>query len=295
MYPHHVSHSKKRALRKQDSVESQPPREAPKGKDQSIYVHQRDKASWSLNIRERHDYTERQQVILEAALEKHTRCIMIDGVWGTGKTHLAVLAALKLLDAGKVGQILYVRNPIEASINSRLGYLGGSVDEKMAPYNAVLKEKLDELLPAGDVARLMKEHRVECIPTGFLQGRSFNCTAIVVDEAASMSWEDLMLLLSRCGEFTRVFMVGDTINQLYLKGESGFARLCRAFDDDESRSNGVYVFELKDARDICRSGFVRFVMRKAGIIKGDASDSGVTSSVPMFPTHDPLRQPSRRS
>jgi predicted ribonuclease YlaK len=284
-----VSPSKKRALRKQES-EFQPPQEALKGKDTSLYVHQREKLSWDLNIRERNDYTERQTTILDAVLERSTRCVMIDGVWGTGKTHLVILAALKLLNSGRVSSLIYVRNPIEASANSRLGYLGGSIDEKMAPYNAVLKEKLDELLPAGDVAKLMKEHRIECIPTGFLQGRSFNCTAIVVDEAASMSWEDLMLLLSRCGEFTRIFMVGDTINQLYLKGESGFARLCQAFDDEESRNNGVYVFELKEARDICRSGFVRFIMRKAGIIKDHPID-GQASAVPMFPSHDPLRRP----
>ncbi len=235
--------------------------------DASPYVHQGPRLDWALDIRERTDLTERQQLILEAALERSTRCVMIDGLWGTSKSYLSVLAALRLLNTGRVKKILYVRNPIEASANSKVGFIPGDLAEKMAPYNAVLTDKLEELLPKAQADRLIKDRWVECIPTGFLQGRSFNCTAIIVDEAASMSWEDLMLIISRCGEFTRVFFVGDTINQLYIKGESGFARFYRCFDDAECRDNGIWAFELKEEADIVRSGFVRFCLRKAGVLK----------------------------
>lgn len=236
-------------------------------RDPSKHVHQRNRLEYTLDIRERTDFTERQRVILEAALEKHTRCVLIDGIWGCGKTHLVTLASLKLLNSGRVKTILYVRNPIEASANSRVGYLAGSLSEKMAPYNAVLEEQLSEMLPKAQIDRLIKDKRIECIPTGFMQGRSLNCTAIIVDESASMSWEDLSLLITRCGEFTRIFFIGDSINQLYLRGESGFARFFRAFDDMESKENGVYAFELKQPSDIVRSGFARFALRKLGIIR----------------------------
>jgi len=235
--------------------------------DRSPAVHQRDKIAWTLEIRERNDLTERQKVILEAAMDRDTRCVMIDGIWGTGKSYLATLAALKLLNSGRVKSILYVRSPIEASQHSRVGFLSGDLNEKMAPYTAVLSEKLDELLPKSDVDKLIKDERVQCIPTGFLQGRSYNCTAIIVDEAASMSWEDLMLIISRCGPFTRIFFLGDTVNQVYLSDRSGYRRFMNAFDDDESRENGVYTFDLKDSSDIVRSGFLRFVMRKVGVIR----------------------------
>lgn len=236
--------------------------------DSSPHVHQGPRLDWALDIRERADLTERQQLILEAALDRHTRCIMIDGLWGTTKSYLSVLAALKLLNTGRVKKILYVRNPIEASANSKVGFIPGDLAEKMAPYNAVLTDKLGELLPKGQADRLVKDGWIECIPTGYLQGRSFNCTAIIVDEAASMSWEDLMLIISRCGEFTRVFFVGDTVNQLYsMKGESGFARFYRCFDDAECRDNGIWAFELKQDEDVLRSGFVRFCLRKAGVLK----------------------------
>ena len=193
--------------------------------------------------------------------------MLIDGLWGTGKTHLVVLAALKLLNEGKVREIIYIRNPVEASVNSKIGFLSGQIDEKMAPYTAPLHDKLSELLPQQQIQSLLKESRITGIPTGFLQGRSYNSAAIIVDEAASMSWEDLLLITSRAGEFTRLFFIGDTINQVYLSNKSGFRKFFEVFDDIESKENGVFTYELKDQEDIVRSGFLRFVMKKTGIIK----------------------------
>ena len=247
--------------------------------DSTVHVPQREKIAFQLSIRERQDLTERQKVILEAALDKDTRCIMIDGIWGTAKSYTATLAALRLLHAGRVKSILYVRSPVEASVHSRIGFLSGDLSEKMAPYTAVLNEKLEELLPKGDIDRLIKDERIQCIPTGFLQGRSYNCAAIIVDEAASMSWEDLMLIISRCGQFTRIFFLGDTVNQVYLSDKSGYARFVQCFSDMESKENGIYTFELREEHDIVRSPFLRFVMRKVGVIRNSAGQP----AEPMFP------------
>lgn len=242
--------------------------EAPKGGqlDRSPHVHQRPKLDWPLTIRERNDLTERQKAILEASLDRDTRCVFIDGIWGSGKTWLCVLAALKLLNAGRVDQILYIRNPIEASNTGRIGYLKGTAEEKMGPYNAPLYDKLEEMLGKADIDRLTKEGRLECVPLGFTRGRSWNCKAIIVDEAASMTWDDLLLLLSRCGEFTRVFLIGDSLNQNDLGSKSGFRRMFNTFDDTDSKENGVWAFELREATDVVRSRFLRFVMTKTGVL-----------------------------
>jgi len=235
--------------------------------DRSTHVHQRPKLDWALTIRERNDLTERQKAILEAALHRDTRCIFIDGIWGSSKTWLSVLASLKLLNAGRVDQILYIRNPIEASSTGKIGYLKGTIEDKLGPYNAPLYDKLDEMLGKADIDRLTKENRLECIPLGFTRGRSWNCKAIIVDEAASMTWDDLLLLLSRCGEFTRVFFVGDSLNQNDLGSKSGFRRMFNTFDDTDSKENGVWAFELRETTDIVRSRFLRYVMAKTGVIK----------------------------
>lgn len=262
--------SKKTRLRKQstESDATKSPHEArARGVDTSPQVFQRDKLNWSLHIRERSDLTVRQQTILEAALDRKTRCVFIDGFWGTSKSYLAVLASLKLLNTGRVSDILFVRNPLEASTTGKVGILPGTLEEKMSPYNAIFHEKLAEFLPREEVDRLKKEDRVSCLPLSFCQGLSWNCKAVIVDEAACMTWEDLMLLISRCGEFTRIFFLGDSTNQNILGSKSGFARMCKVFDDLESKENGVFTFELREQSDIVRSGFLRFVMRKVGIIK----------------------------
>lgn len=257
--------------------------------DRSPRVPQRDKIDFTLQIRERNDLTVRQQVILEAMTHKDTRAVFIDGIYGSTKTWLAVLAALRLLDTHRVDQILYIRNPIESSTSGKLGFIPGTGQEKMAPFAAPFYDKLDELLSAGDLTRLTKDGRLEVIPLGYTRGRSWNCKAIIVDEASSMSYDDLMLILTRCGEFTRVFFVGDTLNQNDIGAKAGMRRMYDAFNDDESAENGVHTFELRQSADILRSRFLQFAMRKLGVIKDDPVD-GLVNAEPMFPAHDPLRQ-----
>ena len=211
--------------------------------------------------------TERQKVILETALDRDTRCLFIDGVWGSSKTFLSVLASLKLLNTGRVDQIIYIRNPVEATTTGKIGYLKGDQNEKMAPYYAPMMDKLDEMLGKPDIERLTKGGFVECTPLGFVRGRSWNCKAVIVDEASSMSYDDLLLLLSRCGEFTRIFLVGDSVNQNDLGSRSGFRKMFTIFDDMDSKENGIYTFELREANDIVRSKFLRYVMTKVGVIR----------------------------
>jgi hypothetical protein len=81
-----------------------------------------------------------------------------------------------------------------------------------------------------------------------------------------MTFEDLVLLVSRCGEFTRIFFIGDSVNQNDIGNRSGFARLYKCFDDPDSQAHGVHVFELRKPEDILRSGFVRWSLAKLGVI-----------------------------
>ena len=254
----------KHRLRKQDrATETPPPAEA---QDTSPRIHQRDKIKWHLTIRERDDLTERQKTILEVATHKDTRGILIDGYWGTSKSYLAVLASLRLLNQHRVSDIIYVRAG-DSSNGNKIGYLPGDASAKMAPYNAVFYDKLEELLPRIDIDRLKKEDRVICVPLGFIRGLSWSCKAIIVDEAAGMTFEDLVLLLSRCGEFTRIFFIGDSKNQNDIGNRSGFERLYRYFDDQESKDNGVHAFKLRNKEDLVRSGFIRWALGKVGVIE----------------------------
>jgi PhoH-like ATPase len=235
-------------------------------KDKSLNVTQRPKISFKLGIKERNDLTENQLRILDTALDKKTRSVFIDGLYGTSKSYMAVLAALKLLDSKRVDEIIFIRNPVESSTTGKLGFMPGTSEEKMAPYNAILFDKLEEMLPESDIAKLKKDNRINCYPVGFVRGRSWNCKAVIVDEASSMSWDDLFLTLTRCGEFTRIFFIGDSVNQNDIGSKSGFRKMFDLFNDQESRDFGIHCFELREYTDIVRSGLLRFVMEKAGLI-----------------------------
>lgn len=248
-------------------------------KDKSPHVWQEESLKWKMNIRQRDDYTEKQKVILETMDDKKTRCVIIDGLWGTSKSYCAILGALKLLNSGRVKKILYVRSPCESSNTATIGLLPGSLEERMAGYNAIMTDKLNELLPSAEAKKIVEEGFIEFIPPGLIRGRSFNATAIVVDECSQLSWEDLLLIVSRAGEFTRIFFVGDNY-QRDIKN-SGFERFFKTFDDIDSKEHGIYTFELKEKSDILRSGFLRYVMEKVGTLK--YGNQVKTKSESMFP------------
>ena len=240
--------------------------------DKSSHVSQRPKINFSLNIKERKDLTEKQKLLMETALNKNTKCVFIDGLYGTSKSYLAVMASLKLLNAKKVDEIIFIRNPVESSTTGKIGFIPGTSEEKMAPYNAILFDKLEEMLCESDIAKLKKDNRITCHPVGFVRGRSWNCKAVIVDEASSMTWDDLFLILTRCGEFTRIFFIGDSINQNDIGAKSGFRKMFELFNDQQSRDFGINCFELREYSDIVRSGLLRFVMEKTGLIKNPNSD-----------------------
>lgn len=235
-------------------------------KDNSNWVYQESVLKTPVNIQCRYKLTERQNVILEAAEHKSTKVVMIDGYWGSSKSMLSVLASLRLMNDKKLSGIVYIRNLIEATSSGKVGLLPGSLEERTAPYNAILFDKLGELIPKADIDRLKKEGRLECIPVSFLQGKTFNRKAVIIDEAASMSYEDLLLAISRIGEHCKVFIIGDSTFQLTIGAKSGFRRFFDHFNDTESKEHGVYVFELKQQEDILRSGLLRWVMGKVGVI-----------------------------
>jgi predicted ribonuclease YlaK len=266
---------------KENSAKEQLENQTCEKKDTSIQVTQRPKINFTLGIKERSDLTEKQKNIIEVACNKNTKCVFIDGLYGTSKSYLAVMSSLKLLNAKKVDEIIFIRNPVESSTTGKIGFIPGTSEEKMAPYNAILFDKLEEMLSECDIAKLKKDNRINCHPVGFVRGRSWNCKAVIVDEASSMTWDDLFLILTRCGEFTRIFFIGDSVNQNDIGAKSGFRKMFNLFNDQESKDFGIHCFELREYSDIVRSGLLRFVMEKTGLIK-NPDNKELLRKEPMF-------------
>lgn len=237
-----------------------------KKEDKSLYLFQGPKIDFDLNIRVRHELTEKQKTILEKMEHKDTRIVNINALWGTSKTYCSVLAALNLLKEGKTRKIYYIRNAVEAVDCAKIGLLKGDVSEKTEVYNEVFIEKLHEFLPENQINRLISEDYVECLPPNYLRGRSFNNCTLICDEASNMSLNLFALVVSRMGERTRAFFLGDSEVQSDIRN-GGFREFCDFFNDEESKENGVWNFEMRDTSDILRSGFIRFAMEKMGIAK----------------------------
>ena len=227
-------------------------------KDTSPVIPQRNKIKSPLSIHQR-ELNEKQKQFLELAMDKTTKIVFVSGPAGTSKTYMAVYAALTLLNQRRVSDLIYIRSAVESS-EAKLGFLPGEAEDKMAPYLAPLMDKLTELLPKGDIEYLKKDERVSSIPVGFLRGLNWNTKVIITDEAQNMTFKELFTLITRPGEFSKLFICGDP-DQSDINGKSGFLKMISYFDDDESRANGIQVFKFTDD-DIVRSGLVQFIIKK---------------------------------
>ncbi len=226
--------------------------------DHSPIIPQRSKLKSVINIYRR-PLTDKQQEFLSLASDKTTKVLFVSGPAGTAKTYLSILHALTMINEKRVSDLLYVRSAVECS-DAKLGFLPGEADEKMTPYIQPLLDKLAELLPKGDINLLLREERVKGIPVGFLRGLNWNAKVVIADEAQNMTFKELFTLITRIGEFSKVFILGDP-EQSDINGKSGFIKMINHFDDDESRANGIHVFRFTE-NDIVRSGLVQFIIKK---------------------------------
>jgi phosphate starvation-inducible protein PhoH and related proteins len=164
---------------------------------------------------------------LMAAIEHHPLTIAL-GPAGTGKTYLAVSAAVAALEAGEVGRIVLTRPAVEAG--ERLGYLPGDIGEKLAPYLRPLNDALNERLGGRRVKQLMTEGAIEIAPIGFMRGRTLNKAFIVIDEAQNCTYGQIKMILTRLGWHSTMVVTGDPDQSDLLDGLSGLAEIARRLD-----------------------------------------------------------------
>jgi phosphate starvation-inducible PhoH-like protein len=232
----------------------------PQTKDTSPKVHQREKIDYTLNLRGL-EWTEKQKAFINLATDKDTKIIFLSGPAGTSKSILAVYSALELLNQKRVSDIIYVRTIVESAMQS-MGTLPGDADQKLQFFVSVLNDKLEELLPAGDIKRLHTDERVKGMPVNYLRGASYNAKVVIVDEAQNANFSELLTSLTRIGKFTKYFILGDPMQtDLKHKEQSGFRAMFDLFNDQDSQDQGIYCVEFtKD--DIMRSEILKFIIDK---------------------------------
>ncbi|WP_112320325.1 PhoH family protein [Oceanibium sediminis] len=129
------------------------------------------------------------------------------GPAGTGKTYLAVAAAVSMFLDGHVDKIVLSRPAVEAG--ERLGFLPGDMKEKVDPYMQPLYDALNDFLPGKQVAKLIEEKQIEIAPLAFMRGRTLSNAFVVLDEAQNATTMQMKMFLTRLGEGSRMAITGD--------------------------------------------------------------------------------------
>jgi len=142
-------------------------------------------------------------------VEAIEQCDMIFGLGpaGTGKTYLAVAMAVSALMAKRMSRIILVRPAVEAG--ERLGFLPGSLQEKVDPYLRPLYDALYDLLDQAKVDNLLERNVIEVAPLAFMRGRTLNDAFIILDEAQNTTMEQMKMFVTRMGNGSKAVITGD--------------------------------------------------------------------------------------
>ncbi|MGX1883769.1 PhoH family protein [Streptomyces sp. NPDC055287] len=163
------------------------------------------------------------------AIDKHTIVFGI-GPAGTGKTYLAMAKAVQALQSKQVNRIILTRPAVEAG--ERLGFLPGTLYEKIDPYLRPLYDALHDMLDPDSIPRLMAAGTIEVAPLAYMRGRTLNDAFIILDEAQNTSAEQMKMFLTRLGFDSKIVVTGD-VTQVDLPGgtKSGLRQVQEILDN----------------------------------------------------------------
>ena len=209
------------------------------------------------------------------AIDKHTIVFSI-GPAGTGKTYLAMAKAVKALQAKEVNRIILTRPAVEAG--ERLGFLPGTLYEKIDPYLRPLYDALHDMLDPDSIPRLTAAGTIEVAPLAYMRGRTLNDSFIILDEAQNTSAEQMKMFLTRLGFGSRVVITGD-VTQVDLP--SGQVSGLRVVQDILEGVPDIH-FSRLTSHDVVRHRLVgeivdayeRYDARQAGGQRGPARGGG---------------------
>jgi len=177
------------------------------------------------------------------------------GPAGTGKTYLAVAMAVSALLAKKVSRIILTRPAVEAG--ERLGFLPGTIQEKVDPYLRPLYDALYDMLEMEKVEKLLERSVIEIAPIAFMRGRTLNDSFVIVDEAQNSTSEQMKMVLTRQGFNSKMVVNGDVTQiDLPLGRRSGLLNAEEVLRGTEGIS-----FVYFDERDVVRHTLVQRIVK----------------------------------
>jgi phosphate starvation-inducible PhoH-like protein len=187
------------------------------------------------------------------AIDQHTIVFGI-GPAGTGKTYLAMAKAVQSLQAKQVTRIILTRPAVEAG--ERLGFLPGTLSDKIDPYLRPLYDALHDMLDPESIPRLMAAGTIEVAPLAYMRGRTLNDAFIILDEAQNTTPEQMKMFLTRLGFGSKIVVTGDVTQVDLPGGQRSGLQVVREILDDVDDVN----FSLLTSSDVVRHRLVGHIV-----------------------------------
>ena len=218
-----------------------------------LVEHQRNGDSSLAHLPHFRPQTPGQEDYLQAI--ENNEVVLCHGPAGTGKTYLAVAAAIDFYRRKRVQRIVLTRPAVEAG--ESLGFLPGTLHEKVNPYLIPLFDALNDLLRFEKVRRLMERNVIEVAPLAFMRGRSLNNSFVILDEAQNTTYSQMKMFLTRLGRGSRMVVTGDTTQiDLENNSRSGFIHALRIL---RNAGPNISIVELTRA-DVVRNPLVERII-----------------------------------
>lgn len=222
------------------------------------------------------------QIAYVNTIESNTITFAI-GPAGTGKTYLAVAKAVRAFQDGEVRRIILTRPAVEAGEN--LGFLPGTLSEKVDPYLRPLYDALSDMLGAEQLHRLMDDGTIEVAPLAYMRGRTLNDAFVILDEAQNTTEQQMKMFLTRLGFNTKMVITGDITQVDLTVPRSGLSTI-------EQILHGIdgIAFAHLEASDVVRHALVGKIVQaydRHAAIAGDHSGRKRGKHHPDHVTHAP--------
>jgi phosphate starvation-inducible PhoH-like protein len=200
-----------------------------------------------------------QKIYLQKLQDEEKSIVLAIGPAGTGKTMLAVQHGIKLFQEGVVDKIVVTRPAV--SVDEDLGFLPGTLNEKMAPWTRPIFDVFAEYYKQTDIAKMLEEGTIEISPLAYMRGRTFKNAYIIADECQNTTVNQMKMLLTRLGEGSRMVVTGD-LAQADRLNDNGLINFCNLLGSQRSLKH-VDIVQF-DHMDIERHNAVKEILNIYG-------------------------------